>query len=158
MLPGPVSNAITSSGFAFGRNHRDVRDSADVQRDARVLGMPEELIIEKRHQRRAFAAGGHVAGTKIRDGLDARALGDHRRLADLHGARDLAPEKLDRLAFVENRLPVRADQLDGLQRHAGLLQALPQTTRPAKSSAAQSSPVCVVAFDTERIAARTSGG
>ena len=78
----------------IGRNHRDVRDAADVERDARMLGMPEKLIVEERHQRRAFAAGRHVAGTKIGDGLDAGALGNHRRLADLHRARDLAAAEI----------------------------------------------------------------
>ena len=34
------------------------------------------------------------------------------------------PQKLHRLAFVENRLPVRSDQFDGVQRHAGLLHRL----------------------------------
>ncbi len=140
MLPGPVSNAITSSGFAFaGITVMFAMPPMFSAMRAR-LGMPEELIVEKRNQRRAFAAGRHVAGTKIGDGLDARALGDHRRLADLHRARDLAAEKFDRLAFVKNRLAVRSDQLDGFERHAGLFAAPRRTARRAENSAARSWP------------------
>ena len=37
MLPGPVSNAITSSGLPSGGNRSDVRNAADVQRNAPEL-------------------------------------------------------------------------------------------------------------------------
>ena len=88
----------------------------------RSRGCRKSSIVQKRNKRRALPSGRHVAGTKIGDGLDTGAIGDHRSFADLHRARDLSTQKLDRLAFVENRLPVGADQLDGFQWHAGLFE------------------------------------
>ncbi len=102
------------------RNNSDVRDASDIERDSRDRRMPKQLIVEKRNQRRALSAGGHVAGPEIGDGLDARPLGDDGCLANLHCAGNLASQELHRLALVENRLTVRADQFDGLERYAGL--------------------------------------
>ena len=43
----------------------------------------EQRGVERGHQRRALAAGGHVAGTKIGDHGQARALGHPRGVVDL---------------------------------------------------------------------------
>src|SRR5436305_614240 len=60
----------------------------------------------------------------IGDHRDAGPLGDDRRFADLHGARYLVAEKFHRLAFMKNRLSMRSDQLNGLERYTTGPQSL----------------------------------
>ena len=65
-------------------------------------GMAEEQVVHEGHQRRALSARRDIARAEVGDHRDARALREHRRLADLQrvGA-----------AFVKDGLPVTADQL-----------------------------------------------
>ena len=91
-------------GRASGRNHRDVGDAADVERDAAAPRVAEEQVIDVGDQRRALAAGGDVARAEIGDHRDAGALGEHGGFADLQSVG---------AAFVIDGLAVAADQLDG---------------------------------------------
>ena len=121
MFPGPVSNANTSSSLRARGNHRDVRDPADIQRDAPDPLVPIEQIIDKRHERRALPARGHVGGTKIAHRGDARARRNHRRLADLQRRGDALSVETRWHALMKNSLPVRADHSDLRGSHAKFL-------------------------------------
>ena len=112
MLPGPVSKAMTWSGFGVGRNRGEVGNAADVLRDASDVRIAIERVVEKRHQRRAFAAGGHVGGTKIRNDRDAEPRRDHRAFAGLPGDGEFASEKRRRGSLVIERLAVASDEVE----------------------------------------------
>ena len=68
-------------GQGARRDRREVADAAEILHDASIAAMTVEHIIEERNQRRAFAARGHVGGTKIGDDRHADFRRDHRRLA-----------------------------------------------------------------------------
>ena len=91
-----------------GRDERDVRDAADVERRDGPVLLREQERVEEADQRRALAAGGDVARPEVGDDRSARALGDHRRLADLQ-ARERAAVVVDR---VVHGLAVRGDEVD----------------------------------------------
>ena len=55
-------------------NHRDIGDPADIERDARAPRMPEEQVIDKRHQRRSLPARRDIARAKIRDNRQLRCV------------------------------------------------------------------------------------
>ena len=93
-------------------NHRDIGNSADIQRDAPDSGVPIQQEIDEGHERRALSARGHVRGTEIADRGDPRARGDNRWLADLQ--RRSNPPSMERRwrSLVKNGLPVRTDHID----------------------------------------------
>ena len=41
------------------------------------------MLVKRRHQRRALAAGGNIAAAEIRDHADTGSLGEQRRVVDL---------------------------------------------------------------------------
>ena len=53
----------------------------------RVASRGEQRGVQRGQQRRALAAGSDVGAAEIGDRRDARALGDHRRIADLQRER-----------------------------------------------------------------------
>ncbi len=53
--------------------------------------LPEQQVIDERHQRRALPARRDIARAKVRNHRDAGALRDHRRLADLQRVHRTAP-------------------------------------------------------------------
>ena len=59
------------------REHRYVGDASEVEGNAAQLRVAVEKIVCVRNQRRALSTEGHVRGTKIADGGDAGARGDH---------------------------------------------------------------------------------
>ncbi len=100
------------------RNHGDVGDAAEVQRDAADAAMAEQQVIGKRHQGSAMPAGGDIALAEIGDGPQAGALGHDRGVADLERAGDAAAEIVHRRAFVKNGLAVQAAQRNRVQGNA----------------------------------------
>jgi hypothetical protein len=100
-VAGPVSNPRTSPGH---RQQRQVGDAAEVEHGAIFDRIGERIGVERRHQRRALAAGGDVAAAEIGDGVDAGGFRDHVGVAQLQregrGAQRPVPQ----------RLPVRADR------------------------------------------------
>src|SRR6266850_1813085 len=73
----------SSRPVVFGRLRRrkgcfihSAKSFAEVLEDARLFVVCEQRPIHIRHERRALPARRHVAHTKIRDSLDARALRD----------------------------------------------------------------------------------
>jgi len=78
MLPGPGIERHHISGRGFRRDHRDVGNAADVQRDARALGMAEEEVIDVREpgarpgrRRRCRAPEIRNHGTPVRSATTA---------------------------------------------------------------------------------------
>src|SRR5262249_31051896 len=68
--------------------------------------------VEKRDQRRTFAAGRDIRWTKVRNHGNAQARGNHRRFARLPGAGYLASAIVRGLPLVVNRLAVAADKIE----------------------------------------------
>src|SRR5450432_2528356 len=93
----------------------DVGDAADVLQRALTPRRPEQQVVDQRHQRRAFAAGGDVAHPEIAHHRTAGALGDDGRLADLQGG----AQATGRARVVHGGLTVRADQVDVFELRAG---------------------------------------
>ena len=118
-VAGPGVEGDDLLGQRARRNRREIADAAEVLHDAPVTAMAVEHVIEEGNQRRAFAAGSHVGGTKIGDHRHADLRRDHRRLAGLPGAGDAAPEKRRWRSLVIERLAVAADQF-ALQPRASL--------------------------------------
>ena len=61
----------------------DVGDAADVGHYPRLPGLGKQRSMKRRHQRRTFASGGHIAAAEIGHHIDAGALGDDVGIADL---------------------------------------------------------------------------
>src|SRR5271169_2546422 len=85
------------------RNHRDVGDPADVQRDAGPHGVAKKHVVDIGNQRRALSACRDIARAEVGDYWHARTLGNHRRLADLQRVAT---------ALMPDGLPVASNQLD----------------------------------------------
>jgi hypothetical protein len=96
---------------AAGWQPRHVRDAAEVEHDAALARARERGAVEERRERRALAARGEIARAEVRDHGAARALGDHGGVADL--------ERGAAFGMMRHRLPVRRDQRDAFERHAG---------------------------------------
>ncbi len=114
------------------RNGRDVGDAADVEGHAAQAAMAEQQVVHERNQRRAVPSGRNVPGTEIGDHRNSGSLRDHRGLADLQRAGDLAPQEADGRAFVMNGLAVAGDQFrTRLALHDGLgVQLAQQEMQP----------------------------
>ena len=136
-------------GRAGGRDHGDVGDAADVERHAGAARMAEEQVIDERHQGRALAAGGDIAGAEVGHHGDAGALGEDGRLAELErvGA-----------AFVEDGLSVAADEFHRAEALHGGQHGARVELRRAGNSSARWHAVWVGQLETPRMAARTVGG
>ena len=98
------------------RNRRQIRNATDVLRNAALRHAPHPLIaikkiVEERHQRRAFASGRDVCGTKIGDHRHTQPRRDHRALAGLPRYRQLSSEKPLRYSLVIERLSMTAHQV-----------------------------------------------
>ena len=82
MLPGPVSNATTSSSVAFGGMNVTLAMPPMFCMRAREFRMTQLAPIEVRDERRAVTARGDVAHAQIAHRDDAGALGDDGGLSD----------------------------------------------------------------------------
>ncbi len=112
MLPGPVSNAITSA--SPNRPPESPSDSRCRRCSAvrvRASGR-EQNIIEQRNQRRALSAGHHVGGPKIRNHRHAELLQQSRRLAACHVHAKLRARIALGARLVIERLTVAANQIE----------------------------------------------
>ncbi len=89
----------------------------------RRAGRAQQEVIDQWHQRRALAAGGHVAGAEVGDHRQSGALGDDRRLADLQGRAQVAL----RAGAVGGGLSVRGDEV-----HRRTTPRRPGCTRPGR--------------------------
>jgi hypothetical protein len=69
-----------------------------------------------RHDGSALSAGGDIGGTDVVDDGDAEPFGKPRPVAELHG------QFIRRL--VDDRLAVKADDVDGIGTQAGFLQKI----------------------------------
>ncbi len=95
------------------RQERQIGNAADI-----LHGPAQPLVLKEDgigvgYQRRPFAARGHVARPKIRHGRDAGALGNPARLADLKRGTDRPSGISAACRVVVDRLPVRANEVDG---------------------------------------------
>ena len=101
-------------------NYGDIRDAAEIERDAAKFGMTIEKIVDVRNEWSALAAECHVGGTKVGDGSDAGARGDDAGLADLKSGDGGAAEVIGWLPLVEDGLTVIADEIDASRRNTEL--------------------------------------
>ena len=92
-------------------DRREVRDAADVLHNASDMSIAKKHVIEEGNQRRAFASGGHICRTKVRDHGSTGSCGDQCRFARLPRGRDLAAQKWTGLALMVNRLSMAADEV-----------------------------------------------
>ncbi len=76
--------------------------------------MTVERVIGKRNERGALAAERYVGRAKVRDSCDARAHSNDGAFTDLESGRSGASEIAERLALVEDRLTVIANEADAL--------------------------------------------
>ena len=74
--------------------------------------------MQRRHQRRALAAGGHVAAAQVADHVDATQLGQQRAIHQLQRVAGA----VEFLRAVAHRLPMGADCMDLRHAHAALPQ------------------------------------
>ena len=99
-----MSKAKTCDGLHASREHGDVGDAAEIQRDAAEFGVAIEKIVGVGDERCALAAEGDVGGAEVGDGGDAGAGGDDgwpRRFAAWRpwGDRDMGPAGLGGRSF-----------------------------------------------------------
>ena len=80
-LAGPQSKPSTAPSAP---QQRQVGDAAEVEHgDASRPARPNSGAVEGRHQRRALAAGRHVAAAEVGDHVDAGQLGQQRGVVEL---------------------------------------------------------------------------
>ena len=106
MLAGPVSKAIASPADAPAAQQRDVRDAAEVERDAILPGARQKQRIDAGNQRRPVTSGSRIGAAKI------VTYGRGDRFPNHEGVAELKREMLR--AVVPERLPVRGDEVDRL--------------------------------------------
>ena len=99
---------------AVARDQRQVADAAQVEHRTVFVAGTQHRQVEGRHQRRALAAGRHIAPAEIGRRGNAGVFGDPAGVADLPGKGRVG------LWPVADGLPVRANRTDLLARHAGL--------------------------------------
>ena len=102
--------------FRAGRNHADIGDTADIERDAIALGRTEQQVVDVGNQRRAFASGRDIALAEVGNDPHTGALRYYGRFADLEGAGDAMAEAFNRVAFVEDGLAVHPADANGIGR------------------------------------------
>src|SRR6185437_1906117 len=109
-----VAGASVKSEDVFrlrgGREHGEVGDASDIERDAATTGIAIKKVVDEGNERRALASGGDVGGTKIGDGGDAGAFGDDGWLGKVKSGRNARAEKWAGRALMVERLAVRADE------------------------------------------------
>ena len=111
---------VEAAHRAGARQQGVVADAAEVEHRAVLVRRMQQRGVEGRHQRRALAAGGHIAAAEVAHGGDAGALGDHRAVADLQGEGRLP------VRTVADGLAVRADRRHLRRGDPGLLQQRPR--------------------------------
>jgi len=93
---------VETQRAAVGAQQAEVGEAAKVEHGHIGVGHGEHRAVKRRHQRRALAAGGHVAAAEVGDHGNAAALGEQRRRPQLHG--------IAQIGAVTHRLPMRADR------------------------------------------------
>src|SRR5207249_11861162 len=92
----------------------NVCDASEVEHDAMLARITEDRSMERRHQRRALAAGSDVTATKIGDNGNARQFCKTSRIGDLRS--------VSKLGAMSDRLPVEADGFDIVCLHSAATQ------------------------------------
>src|SRR5471032_3395884 len=93
------------------RQHREICDAADIQRDAILRRIAQEKKIRIRNQWRALSACGDVGDAEVGDARDAGAGGDDRGLADMKRRTDITGYPVV-VGQVVHGLTVRSDEVD----------------------------------------------
>src|SRR5579862_7415266 len=93
-------------------NRGQVGDSADVLCYAAYALVAIEKVVEKRHERRAFAVRGHVSGTKIGNDRYTQPRSDDSGFPGLPSYRQLAAEKSCSRSLVIEGLSMTADEVE----------------------------------------------
>ena len=75
--------AVEAQHRAIGPQHAEVGDAAQVERQHGLAAAAEHALVKGRHQRRALAAGGHVAAAQVGHDRDAGQLGQQCWVAQL---------------------------------------------------------------------------
>ncbi len=125
--PG-VEQAVAGTGVeadhaAIGRQQGHVGHAANVDDCARLAARAERGGVEGRHQRRALAAGRHVAAAKVGDDIDSQALGNDVGIANLQGERGISP------GAMQDRLSMTADGTHRVGGHSGRRQQMLRSQR-----------------------------
>src|ERR1017187_3394724 len=109
-----VAGASVEGNYSFGkrsrRNRGEISDASEVLHDSPVTAMAVERVIEKRRQRCAFTACGHVCRAEIRDHWYTYLRRDNGRFATLPGAGNAAPQEERRTTLMVECLPVAANE------------------------------------------------
>ena len=124
MLPCPgIEQRIAGAGIEAAyrlrivcREIRDIGNTADVDDRPRAPGRVKQVLMKRRHQRCALAAGGDIARAKVGHGGDTGTLGNHRRVADLEAERKRAR------GAVTHRLSMAADGVHVFRRQFSCTQ------------------------------------
>ena len=75
--------AVPTLNLTIGVEHAEVGDAANVQHGDTGAGLAKHALVKGRYQGRALAACGQIAAAKVSDYIDARQLGQQRRVDEL---------------------------------------------------------------------------